>query len=216
MDCWSDALNIPWALLKESEIAKVSHFITNPYQTGLSIDHFLNKNWLNQGNIIFENKDHDKFSLSHTLALIHQSLVGQLPKSSVVNQVLRNVDMEHIAACDVDQIYSALVQCYMREKGLDTLILGGSCGGSKITLDPFSNELDNLSTSFRMTTQWRNHLKLSKDYRDDPNLCHCSAASGPHFHCPGIDKETKRPCNHPIIVGEGTTSCPHCGKGKTC
>ena len=53
----------------------------------------------------------------------------------------------------------------------------------------------------------------SMDYKDDPNLCRCGNKE-PHFHCPGT--KDGRPCNHAIVVGEGTVKCPECGAGKVC
>lgn len=51
------------------------------------------------------------------------------------------------------------------------------------------------------------------DYKDDPNLCRCGKANGPHFHCPGGDGKE---CGHPIVVGKGISTCPKCGAGKKC
>ncbi|MFH0773598.1 MAG: hypothetical protein V1922_04785 [bacterium] len=201
---------------QHTDIQQVSHFITNPFLTGKSIDQFLDICGNYKDRIIFKNKDGVDFSLSQTLALIRQSLAGQISRSPLVDKVLQHVDMEHITAHDIDFIYGALAQHYMREKGVESLTLGGSCGGEEIQLDVFSHGLDNLSTSFRMVTQGKNIFRASKDFRDDPNLCRCSAAAGPHFHCPGRNKKTKEPCNHAVVVGEGTTVCPDCGAGKTC
>lgn len=53
---------------------------------------------------------------------------------------------------------------------------------------------------------------IEKDAKNDPNLCKCGHPNSPHFHCPGKNET----CNHPIIVGEGTSKCPSCGQGKTC
>ncbi len=53
----------------------------------------------------------------------------------------------------------------------------------------------------------------SVDYKDDPNLCRCGNRE-PHFHCPGT--KDGKPCNHAIIVGQGTDKCPECGAGKVC
>ena len=96
------------------------------------------------------------------------------------------------------------------------MILGGSCGGTQIDSDPLAQKLDILSASHRLMTQAPSELRVSTDYKNDSNLCRCSDASGPHFHCPGNDEKTKKPCLHAIEVGHGTTSCPMCGTGKTC
>lgn len=204
------------AMSKNSAIERVKYFITHPILTGKTIDQFLDDRWKFQDRILFKNKDNVEFSLSQTLALIRQSLAGQLQKSNIVNQLIQNIDIENISAHHIDQIYGALAQHYMREKGIDTLTLGGSCGGTEIKLDIFTNGLDNFSTSFRTITQGNNIFKASKDAKDDPNLCRCSSATGPHFHCPGVNKKTKEPCRHAIVVGEGTVRCPACGAGKTC
>ncbi len=204
------------ASLKKSPIERIKYFITHPVLTGKSIDSFLNDQNKIQDKIIFRNKDKVEFSLSQTLALIHQSLTGQLAKSHIVDQVLQNIDVNNMTAHEVERLHDAVAQQYMIEKGLDILTLGGFCGGTEIKLDPFSNGLDNLSTAFRMIAQGENIFKLARDPREDPNLCRCSAASGPHFHCPGVRKDSKEPCRHAIVVGEGTTTCPDCGAGKTC
>jgi len=95
---------------------------------------------------------------------------------------------------------------------------GGSCptinNGSSPTNEFISNSDMKKALSQNITIEQL--ITKSKDYRDDPDLCHCSAASGPHFHCPGIDKKTNEPCQHAIVVGEGTTTCPICGMSKTC
>lgn len=201
---------------RKTAIEKVTYFITHPILIGKTIDEFLEGQVNNPDKIIFKNKDNVEFSLIQTLSLIRQSLDGKLGRSKVVDQIMQEIDIDTITSTDIDTIYGVLAQRYMKEIGTDSLTLGGSCGGTEIKLDIFSNDLDNLSTSFRMITQGHNILKLSKDFRDDPNLCRCSAASGPHFHCPGENKKTKQPCSHAIEVGKGTTSCPTCGTGKTC
>ncbi|MFS8158898.1 MAG: hypothetical protein ACMG6E_01550 [Candidatus Roizmanbacteria bacterium] len=48
--------------------------------------------------------------------------------------------------------------------------------------------------------------------RADKNLCQCFAHQEPHFHCKG----EAFPCNHPIPVGYGISTCPSCGAGKVC
>lgn len=201
---------------KNSVIEKIKYFITYPLLTGKSIGDFLDDQNNLQDRIIFRNKDKVEFSLSQTLSLIHQSLAGQLPKSHIVDHVLQNVDMTNITAQDIEQIYGAIAQQYMIEKGLETLTLGGFCGGTQVKLDIFSNGLENLSTPMRMITQGENIFKVFKDYKDDPNLCRCGAAGGAHFHCPGVKKQTNEPCKHAIVVGEGVTRCPDCGTEKTC
>lgn len=55
-------------------------------------------------------------------------------------------------------------------------------------------------------------VKNSNDYKNDPNLCRCSATKDPHFHCPGKNET----CRHPIIVGRGIRKCPACGQEATC
>jgi len=204
------------ALLHTSDIDQISYFITHPSATGKTIDDFLDMPFNSQDTIIFKNNKQTEFTLSQTLALVRQSLAGQLPQSSVVSSLLQDIDIEHITAHDIDRIYGTLTQGYMREKGINTLTLGGSCGGTEVTLDPLSEVLSNLSTSFRLLSQGKNGLVQMKDFREDPHLCRCAAASGPHFHCPGVDKRTKKECRHAIVVGEGITSCPACGAGKTC
>ncbi len=199
-----------------SAIEKVKYYITHPLLTGKSIDAFLTSRWGSQDKVIFKNKDGIEFSLLQTLSLIHQSLAGQMQQSHIVDRVLQHFDMENISMHDIDRIYGALAQHYMKENKLETMTLGGSCGGTEIKLDIFSQGLESLSTNFRMITQGENILKVSRDFRDDPNLCRCSAASGPHFHCPGENKKTKKPCSHAIEVGKDITACPSCGIGKTC
>jgi hypothetical protein len=201
---------------RKTVIEKVIYFITHPILIGKTIDEFLETQVYNPDKIIFKNKDNVEFSLIQTLSLIRKSLAGKFGRSKIVDQMMQEIDIDTITSTDIDVIYGALAQRYMKEIGTNSLTLGGSCGGMEIKLNIFSNDLDNLSTSFRMITQGHNILKLSKDFRDDPNLCRCSAASGPHFHCPGKNKKTKQPCSHAIEVGQGITSCPACGTGKTC
>ena len=185
------------ATLQNSPIEKVKYFITHPVLTSKSIDTFLDEQNF-QNNIIFNNKDNIEFSLSQTLALIRQSFAGQLPQSSAVSKVLQNIDIEHITAHDIDEIYGTLAQQYMREKGIETLTLGGSCGGTEIIVDIFSNGLNNLSTSFRMITQGENILASKSGKKDQYE----------DYKCPKCGS---------LIKGElvdrpetWKTECPHC------
>lgn len=157
------------ATAQNCEIEKVKYFITHPVLTTKTIDSFLETQDF-QDRIIYKNKDNITFSLSKTLALIRQSLAGQLVQSPVVTEILQNVDIEHITAHNIDKIYSALAQQYMREKGIDTLTLGGSCGGSEIKFDLFSNGLVNLSTFFRMIAQGKNIPAFVKPNGEDSTI----------------------------------------------
>lgn len=144
------------ALARLTDIERVSYFIQNPFLTGLSIDDFLNRRWINNNETIYKNKDGRQFSLSETLGLIRQSIAGLLPKSSIVADIMHSINFDNFTEHDIDRIYGALAQQYMRDKGLDTLTLGGSCGGDVVKRDIFSNGMDNLSTDFRMITQGKN------------------------------------------------------------
>ncbi len=180
--------------LQKDEIARVKYCITHPLLTGRSIDDFLNSRWNAQDRIIFRNKNHTKFSLVQTLSLIHQSLAGQLEQSHLVVQVLNDVDIEHITTQDIDHLYGALAQEYMKENKLEKIVLGGSCGGTEIKLDIFSPKLENLSTKFRMMTQGENIVKTSKDTLD----CTCPF------------------CNKKVVakIAQGTITCPKCGESS--
>jgi len=199
---------------KEDEIKRISHFITHPYLTGGSIDKLLDKRWDQQGRIIYKNKDSIEFSLSQTLELVRKSLANEIGRSSLVDDIIQQFDLNSITEEDIDTIYSALAQQYMRERGMTSMTLGGSCGGTRI--DALSSGVENLSTNFRLMAQGENIFGALKDHRKDPSLCRCAAASGAHFHCPGVNNKTKEPCNHAIVVGAGTPYCPDCGTGKTC
>ncbi|MCX6730908.1 MAG: hypothetical protein NTZ55_03600 [Candidatus Roizmanbacteria bacterium] len=144
------------ALSRLTDIERVSYFIQNPLLTGMSIDDFLNQQWTNDNRVIYKNKDNIQYSLSATLQLIRQSIAGLLPKSSIVADIMQSINFDNFTEHDIDRIYGALAQQYMRDKGLDTLTLGGSCGGDVIKRDIFSSGMDNLSTDFRMITQGKN------------------------------------------------------------
>jgi len=204
------------AKIKKTEIEQITHFITNPLLTGVSIDVFLDTIGALPDKTVFTNKDGVSYSLHQTLSLINQSLAGLLTNSPIVEEVLKHFDLQNISETDIHNIYGALAQNYMREKGINSMILGGSCGGTQIDYDPLAQKIDTLSSSHRLMTQVPNELRISKDYKNDPNLCRCSAASGPHFHCPGQKNNSKEPCSHAIEVGHGTTFCPVCGTEKTC
>ncbi|MCX6732060.1 MAG: hypothetical protein NTV98_00795 [Candidatus Roizmanbacteria bacterium] len=144
------------ALSRLTDIERVSYFIQNPLLTDMSIDDFLNQQWTHDNRVIYKNKDNRQYTLSETLGLIRQSIAGLLPKSSIVADIMQGINFDTFTEHDIDRIYGALAQQYMRVKGLDTLTLGGSCGGDVVKLDIFSNGLDNLSTDFRMITQGKN------------------------------------------------------------
>lgn len=199
-----------------SQIEQIKYFITTPSLTGKSIDAFMSTQSNLQDMPIFINKDNARFSLYQVLALLHQSLAGKLKKSPLVEQIIKQIDFDDLSSKTIEWAYGMLAQKYMEENGIETLTLGGFCGGDTVSMNPLSDVGNILSSGFRLITQGPNIFKLSKDYKDDPNLCRCGAASGPHFHCPGINNKTKQLCSHAIEVGNGTTNCPACGTGKTC
>lgn len=90
-------------------------------------------------------------------------------------------------------------------------IVGGSCGttGEETrSNDIFAdNYKDLMKAIFGDLEKF-----IGENAEDDPNLCRCNDQKA-HFHCPGKDG---KPCNHPIIVGKGTTTCPSCGAGQVC
>ena len=201
---------------KKNEVEKISYFVTTPSLTGASIDTFLENVGKLDDSIIFTNKDGIEYSVHQTLSLLQQSLANLLPHSHIVEDILKNIDVHQITEDDIHHIYGNLAQRYMKEKGIQSMLLGGSCGGIKTDFDPLSDNLNNLSASYRLITQGLNELNIIKDPKKDPNLCRCSAASGRHFHCPGKRQDTKEPCLHAIEVGHGISTCPVCGTGKTC
>lgn len=91
-------------------------------------------------------------------------------------------------------------------------IAAGSCGSTGNSASSF--QTSNLFNKLSLDNSPLTKLLSSDedDYKNDPNLCRCNAASGPHFHCPGNNEG----CKHPIVVGEGTTQCPSCGLQATC
>lgn len=106
------------------------------------------------------------------------------------------------------QLY-VLYDRYADEKG--EVKLTGCAGGSVSLKSLFDNSVELPTVENIFSTDFR--LKSVLDAKKDPNLCRCGGME-PHFHCPG-SKEGKK-CSHPIIVGQGATSCPSCGTSKTC
>lgn len=87
--------------------------------------------------------------------------------------------------------------------------ISGSCGstegGLESTMDTnIFNKYANLRALFN-----------EPDYKNDPNLCHCGQPTEPHFHCGGTT-DKGGVCDHPIIVGDGTTQCPECQRKSIC
>lgn len=207
------------AMSKPDEISRIKHFITHPVLHDDSIDSFFTKQQIRNNRPIYKNKDGIMFSLDQTLHLIRQSLDNKLPHSDIVNTVMRGININNITPDNIAAIYNQTMALYMRRNNLTSMSLGGSCGGKEVSLDSLGGfNMNSLSSSFRLLTQGgiESLLKSSKDFRNDPNLCRCSAASEPHFHCPGTKKDSNESCKHAIIVGKGISQCPDCGQGKTC
>jgi hypothetical protein len=104
------------------------------------------------------------------------------------------------------------------------------CGTGSGFAFPSSGALYSISPQFAGIMSYWGLTKLSyngENYLEDPNLCRCEKAKGPHFHCPGKIKVSKKgklkkgvesvaQCNHAIRVGLGIDKCPKCGAGKRC
>lgn len=207
------------AMSQPDEKSKIKHFITHPVLHDDSIDSFLAKQQNRNNRPIYLNKDGVMFSLDQTLHLIRQSLANKLPHSEIVNTVMKGIDINHITPGNIAAIYERTMTLYMRRNNLTSMTLGGSCGGKEVSLDSLHEfNMNSLTSDSRLLTQGgiESLFKVSKDFRNDPNLCRCSAASEPHFHCPGTKKSSSESCNHAIIVGKGISQCPNCGQGKTC
>jgi hypothetical protein len=132
------------------------------------------------------------------LMMAHEH-VKQINRTSVVDYRRFNT-----VGFDSFRIGSAAVFSTLLDK-LQTL--PGCAGGGIKTKDPFS-QTTTVDTPFGPR-----EVSLSDK---DSGLCKCGNPSNPHFHCPGKDEKKNEPCNHPIIVGAGTTKCPSCGLEATC
>lgn len=130
---------------------------------------------------------------------------------------------------DIRELYYLKIAAYMRETGTDTVTLYGCSTTSTVSknglfrqaadtfLQQFSVEsfMSAYSSDARILTspQTLESILKGPDYMNDPDLCQCGSANGPHFHCPGGEGGS---CGHAIVVGKGISQCPSCGAGKVC
>lgn len=136
------------------EKSKIKHFITHPVLHNDSIDSFFTKQQIRNNRPIYKNKDGVMFSLDQTLHLIRQSLADKLPHSDIVNMVMKGIDINHITPDNIAAIYDQTMALYMRRNNLTSMVLGGSCGGKEVSLNPlYGFDMSSLGTDFRMLTQ---------------------------------------------------------------
>ena len=95
---------------------------------------------------------------------------------------------------------------------------GGNCPVTKVAHGFFSGS--DILSQIKSGRTVEELLLKSSDYKNDPNLCQCGKPDAAHFHCDGnkVDEKSgqKEQCGHPIIVGEGTSTCASCGAGAIC
>ena len=175
--------------------------------------------------VIYQDKQQKPYSLKMILQKIASEFVRKISKQ---NKVAVTDDFNWTKK-QIEEAYLRAILSYAQRNGQQHVQLMGSCGGGTVSTDEIlkkimgetfadvsgghlnpANFLSIYSSDFRKLTN------TSQDYKNDPNLCHCGAADGPHFHCPGKNKESGKACQHAIIVGEGINKCPDCGLEATC
>lgn len=192
-----------------SQEARIKFMIKHPQVTGLTVDEFLGQE---HDNIhVYTNNMGESFGLDDVFRQLREGFAKEAdeePDEKILNLTKRGLTKDGIFRLYVGRIHERLVAIKSR-----FLQMEGSCGGKLQTLEAIVNllKLDSSSNIFS-TGNRKNFLAESTNPKDDPNLCRCSQASGPHFHCPGKNET----CRHPIVVGEGTSQCPSCGEGKRC
>lgn len=206
------------------EIEKITKFITNPVLTQRTIDDFLSHLWSDPDTVLFHNDSfgqEEVFTVADVMDELRKSLTGKLKSQINVKliaaQAVRNGG-SRVKPEDIDWAYKTIMGAVMKLKKVDQLTLGGACQGSVVkSSDLFgSNPVDRLMKVPNLSSTYRQIQANSvEDYKNDPNLCKCGKPPEAHFHCLN-DLGNNKKCQHPIIVGEGTTKCPDCGKEAVC
>lgn len=201
----------------QTEEKRMSKFLSSPELIG-DIDNFFafweENSWKNDL-LIYTNQAGKQYFLCDVIAQMKQTFAGKKPLA--VEHYDKTIDALvrwQITADSVQRGYFSALQNFMSANGLSQVALGGGCGGSVVTSSEASQVLgsnSSISSQFRYLRQDRSALSV-QDAKNDPNLCSCGKPATAHFHCPGKNEQ----CQHPIIVGEGTTRCPSCGLQATC
>lgn len=184
------------AVQQQDVISAIKSFITSPVLLSTDIDMFLNHTWNNNNRLIYKNKDGVEFSLAQTLDLVKKSLSGELPQSHIVKELMQQIDIRSATPQQIGAIYDTLAQRYMAANGLETMKLGGSCGGTELTRDLLLGfSLSNLASDFRMLTQG-GIARLFKTIEGIEKILHCT--------CPFCNKEVD------AQIKNGHIRCPEC------
>lgn len=195
------------------EEERISTLLLSPQLLG-NVEQFFAKQ-IKNNHLIYINESGRKFYLEDVIFEIKKTFAGKKERHSrYFDKTIISLENLEFTSAMVMKGYKFALGNFMRENGITEVRLGGGCGGSTVSsseVDDFSpknifESMSTFSSTYRFLTQNK------KDYKNDPNLCHCGNPSEAHFHCPGNNEK----CRHPIVVGNGTTKCPACGMAATC
>ena len=190
----------------ETEEQRIKFYINHPQTTGMTIDDFLAHGWVND--LVYTNNAGETNYLDDVLAEIRNKFSDT--STDRIDPEVIALAQNRLTENDIIRLYGASIMGELKRRGVSKLSLLGSCGGRTQTEEGIK-ELLGIANIFS-TDHRLSFLSKDNDPKKDPNLCQCGKPNEAHFHCPGEENS----CNHPIIVGEGTTKCPSCGTGKVC
>ena len=194
------------AVFKKAQAAKskeeaIATFMLNPVMIG-TLENLERKEWPNIGEIIYQSSIGRQYSLAEILKEVKANFNHQKKYCSDVypDQTIFALEARLVTEDMIMAAYMQVIYRHMEEKGMTSMSLSGSCGGSVISLEDVNNLLginsitqnpfEQLDSHF--SSAWREMTqKKGKEYgfnrEGECRVCHRATKVGPCSICEGCD-----------------------------